>query len=485
METVFISSTIHDLKDLRDHLDHELRRHGYKTLLSEKGTIPVDSSKHSYADCIRAAQTCDFLIAIIDGRFGGVVPTTNKSITVSEIEAALDAGKQVYVFVRQSVWDAKEVLKPYSDAGIRFRPSNVVKDSRVFEMLDVIRQRGMGNWIFQFNLPTDIISKLSQQRGFTLQKPSAPDTDVLDKIIVRKTLELFPDQLIPTVCSGFQSTTVSANAVDEFCDAIETFNSPRWRFAGVDADSVFGKFLELANRLIAKSTAAFHVSSNSKFLTIRDWVDLRPIDGTKYVKEMADLAVQTWEAWEAYYAFVRTKWPDLVAELHQREASKLRASKKSALEIEFEKGIHLIRAGNRSEVSFTVRNLSSDRIDGIHVQIVGMLAIQNKAKQGQNAAQFTGHTLARMRNPNPKRQPFSLNRNEAEVISLVWSDDNDPCIHFSGYDVNGRLRKAGFNTLKTRYEIRVSAIPSNAEPAHATFCIGKTKSGTITASRAD
>ena len=160
METVFISSTIHDLKDLRDHLDSELTRHGCRPLLSEKGTIPVDSSQHSYDACIEAAKTCDFLIAIIDGRFGGVVPTTKKSITVTEVEAALDAGRQVYVFVRQSVWDAKEVLKPYLDAGIEFRPSTIVKDSRVFETLDVIRHRVKGNWIFQFNLPTDINSSI-------------------------------------------------------------------------------------------------------------------------------------------------------------------------------------------------------------------------------------------------------------------------------------------------------------------------------------
>lgn len=486
METVFISSTIHDLKDLRDHLDSELTRHGYKTLASEKGTIPVDSSQHSYDTCIKAAENCDFLIAIIDKRFGGVVPTTNKSITLAEVEAALNAGKQVYVFVRQSVWDAKEVLRPYTAARIKFRPSNIVEDSRIFETLDAIRQRVTGNWIFQFDVPTDIIFQLSKQRKFTLQNPSAPATDLLDKIIARKTLESFPDQLIATVCSGFQSTAVNANAVDEYCDAIETFHSLRWHFAGADADSAFGKFLDIANRLIAKSAVAFHISSDSRFLTLRDWLNnAGRIDGTKYLKEIADLAVQTQNAWEAYYSFVRTKWPELVAELHEPEVSKDRVSKESALVIEFDKDIHLIRSENRSEVSFTIRNSSPNRIDGIHVQIDGMRPIKDKAKHGQNAAQFTGHTLARMRDPNPKRQPMSLNRNEAEVIRLVWSDDSDSCIHFSGYNVNGRLRKAGFNTLKTSYTVHVSAIPSNAEPTHATFFIGKSKSGAITVSLRD
>ena len=79
---------------------YELAAHGFTMLLSEEGTIPLDSSKHSYNLCIDAAKKCDFLIAIIDGRFGGEVPGTGKSITLAEIEAALDAGKQVRVFVR-------------------------------------------------------------------------------------------------------------------------------------------------------------------------------------------------------------------------------------------------------------------------------------------------------------------------------------------------------------------------------------------------
>jgi hypothetical protein len=37
----FISSTILDLKDLRDFLNYELGQNGFEMLLSEKGTIPV------------------------------------------------------------------------------------------------------------------------------------------------------------------------------------------------------------------------------------------------------------------------------------------------------------------------------------------------------------------------------------------------------------------------------------------------------------
>ena len=85
MTTGFISSTVLDLKDLRNFLSFELSAHGFKMLLSEEGTIPADSLKHTYDLCSDAAKNCDFLIAIIDGRFGGQIPGSDKSITLAEI----------------------------------------------------------------------------------------------------------------------------------------------------------------------------------------------------------------------------------------------------------------------------------------------------------------------------------------------------------------------------------------------------------------
>lgn len=146
MTSGFISSTVLDLKDLRNFLSFELSAHGFEMLLSEEGTIPADSSKHTYQLCIDAAKNCDFLITIIDGRFGGQVPGSNKSITLAEIEAALNVGKQVLVSVRQFVWDAKETLRPYMAAKVKFRPSKIISDARVYDVIDEIRKRVTGNW---------------------------------------------------------------------------------------------------------------------------------------------------------------------------------------------------------------------------------------------------------------------------------------------------------------------------------------------------
>jgi hypothetical protein len=174
---VFISSTILDLKDLRDSLQQWLRDRGHTVLASEDGTIQIDSSKHSYDVCLAAARACDCLVAIIDGRFGGLMPDGKTSITLAEINEAFDHGRRVWVFVRQSVWDAKEVHKPYKAAGVPFKPSKIVADERVFQLIDDIRGRKTGNWLSTFNKPTDLIDKLQVQLEAVVSEGTAAVPD--------------------------------------------------------------------------------------------------------------------------------------------------------------------------------------------------------------------------------------------------------------------------------------------------------------------
>ena len=111
------------------------------------------------------------------------------------------AGKQVRVFVRRAVWDAKEVLRPYLKSGCEFLPSKIVSDVRVFSVIDKLRKRDSGNWIFQFDTPTDIIVQLGHQLGF---EPALAGNKTaikkLDRIIATKLLRAFPARWWP--CSA-------------------------------------------------------------------------------------------------------------------------------------------------------------------------------------------------------------------------------------------------------------------------------------------
>jgi Domain of unknown function (DUF4062) len=119
---IFLSSTILDLKDLRDALVTWLTEDGHEVIASEKGTVTIEPDKHSYDQCLKAAAECDCLVAVIDGRFGGEYPNkgSNRSITEEEIDTAIAQGKKTLIFVRQSNWDAMAIL-PVSPNNRRFK----------------------------------------------------------------------------------------------------------------------------------------------------------------------------------------------------------------------------------------------------------------------------------------------------------------------------------------------------------------------------
>jgi len=318
MRTGFISSTVLDLKDLRNFLSFELSAHGFKMLLSEEGTIPADSSKHSYDLCIDAARKCEFLIAIIDGRFGGEVPGTGKSITLAEIEASLDAGNQVLVFVRQSVWDAKETLRPYMKSGVKFRPSKVIGDIRVFDVIDAVRRRVAGNWLFTFNRGDELLAILAEQLQFSVKRQDDPAVDKLDRILARKAIRAFDQQLMTVFIQGVQVQVLPVWAAEEFEDAFNMFVPQSMRFAGKHSSVLFEKFMDLAATLNNEAPFLFGPSGNPNKYTSRlsREHEIRP-EYQERIDKLNTLAIDTFKAWVEFMNLVRNKWPDLFLELHE------------------------------------------------------------------------------------------------------------------------------------------------------------------------
>jgi DNA polymerase III delta prime subunit len=165
---IFLSSTILDLKDLRDALVTWLETDGHQVIASEKGTLPIEPDKHSYDQCLKAVAECDCLVAVIDGRFGGEYPKKglNRSITEEEIATAIAQGKKTLVFVRQSIWDAMATQQTLIKSGAKadyWSVKNIVEDIRVFGLIDRLKKQPINNWIFQFNAPTDLIATIRVQ----------------------------------------------------------------------------------------------------------------------------------------------------------------------------------------------------------------------------------------------------------------------------------------------------------------------------------
>ena len=105
---------------------------------------------------------------MIGGKFGSSSVTGPYSITQKELKTALDRGKQVYVFVEESVHhEHRYYIANKSIPGVRH---TAVDNVKIHEFLEEIYALPKGNPIFPFAVSADITSLLSEQWAGLFQR---------------------------------------------------------------------------------------------------------------------------------------------------------------------------------------------------------------------------------------------------------------------------------------------------------------------------
>lgn len=128
--TFFISSTIHDFRDLRSALKYYLEQQGCKVLASEFNDFEKPLDQHSYNACLQSIHTADYFILLIGARVGGWYDEPKRvSITQREYREAYDLQKggklKLINFVRSEVW----VIKEDRNALLKFLQSTTLDES--------------------------------------------------------------------------------------------------------------------------------------------------------------------------------------------------------------------------------------------------------------------------------------------------------------------------------------------------------------------
>lgn len=314
MATILVSSTCHDLGDLRDFLDYELTRHGFVTVLSDKGTVPVKSDRHSYENCLDAARSCDITLGVIGGRFGGKYPETDKSITQMEIEEAIRAGKRVFVVARHGVLTAREILRPYSKDGIPFRSSKIVEDERVFNVLDEITKLKTGNWIHGFERPREILEYLAVQLKFDLLPVAPEGADRLDHIVATRLIEAFPPGLVDAVYRGLQIGTLQVADMDNLEYGWHMLVPDHVRFRDIECAKVFDRFMDATAWVLSESPNLFQSGINPAVYVSRYPGDVDPYpEVTKLREKLIGYGESMQRSWSELIARIRDKFPSVLA----------------------------------------------------------------------------------------------------------------------------------------------------------------------------
>ena len=165
--TVMVSSTFYDLSqvraDLAQFIEDEL---GYRPLLSEYASFPIDPDVDTIENCRRRVERdADILVLVVGGRYGYVDSATDKSVTNLEYLTARAKGIPIYTFVHRDVTNILPVWKnnPESDFSAK------VDDVRLFEFVEQIRSQDRV-WTQDFERAQDIVARLRIQFAHLMQE---------------------------------------------------------------------------------------------------------------------------------------------------------------------------------------------------------------------------------------------------------------------------------------------------------------------------
>ena len=171
---IMVSSTVDGIEDLLEQIFAILSAE-FTVWMSFKGTVPIDSSKSNFDNCLTAVKRCDLFLGILTTSYGSGRDGNDPSITHQEIQFALqrdipkwflahrdvefafDLVRNLGYRIPESIPDLNRVMKE-----LRLKGRNpVIDDYRTLEMYAEVIQakkalsKRRGNWAQPFATDRD------------------------------------------------------------------------------------------------------------------------------------------------------------------------------------------------------------------------------------------------------------------------------------------------------------------------------------------
>ena len=172
---VMVSSSIYGMQNLLNQVYAVLEGYGYTVWVSHKGTIPIDSRKSNFDNCLDAVDNCDVFLGIITGRYGTGQVAGQPSITHQETQRAILRDKPRFFLVHHDVTIARDLLRQYrfdkdgNRLPLAFRRTGVLDDLRILDLYDEVVKDAeplperRGNWAQPYFYEPDVLQFLSTQ----------------------------------------------------------------------------------------------------------------------------------------------------------------------------------------------------------------------------------------------------------------------------------------------------------------------------------
>jgi hypothetical protein len=161
---VFLGSTANDLHDVRAELIKVLLSLPNVNLICFEKSFIVSPGLHTHDVCLENVKRCDLYLLIISERYGSLYEGSqaelkNLSVTQAEVRTAINCGKHLRTFVRNTVWLEKATYTHNKKLEIAIEPY-YARDIRVFDFLEFIATQTKDNWIEQFQSSVDLKQKV-------------------------------------------------------------------------------------------------------------------------------------------------------------------------------------------------------------------------------------------------------------------------------------------------------------------------------------
>ena len=114
---VFISSTYYDLKQVRYNVGDFIKNMGYEVVMHERSGVAYTQNEPLERDCYHEMASCDIAVCIIGNHFGSQSTDNDLSITMNEIQTAIQNKKKVYIFIAKDVYIENRTYEHNMESG--------------------------------------------------------------------------------------------------------------------------------------------------------------------------------------------------------------------------------------------------------------------------------------------------------------------------------------------------------------------------------
>lgn len=161
--SVFISSTVDDLRHIRDVVRATVEEVGYQPIMSEYGEIGYMSGDTAEDACYRTVPECQLVVLIIGKHYGSAArKDSDKTITEIEFEKAMEHCSHIITLVDREVLGFKKVFDANTpDKKVSFPGMN--DPYKTFEFISRVSRAPSKNAIVPFSNASDVRDILKRQ----------------------------------------------------------------------------------------------------------------------------------------------------------------------------------------------------------------------------------------------------------------------------------------------------------------------------------